>query len=195
MEINLKQAISMFFSQSSFDMVYLEAVANALDAGASKIHIHFSASSLSNEKSFHLTISDNGIGFTDERYTKFCRLLEVDKDDKTHRGLGRLVYLFYFNNIKVISHYNGNQYREFNFDKEFGADTPNSNSSLEKEHESGSILEMTGYNFSKLRDKNFADADWIKKRILKKFYSLLYKAKKENRNIDITIQSSVGQRM
>ena len=39
MEINLKQAISMFFSQSSFDMVYLEAVANALDAGASKIHI------------------------------------------------------------------------------------------------------------------------------------------------------------
>lgn len=36
MEINLKQAISMFFSQSSFDMVYLEAVANALDAGASK---------------------------------------------------------------------------------------------------------------------------------------------------------------
>lgn len=48
MEINLKQAISMFFSQSSFDMVYLEAVANALDAGASKIHIHFSASTLSN---------------------------------------------------------------------------------------------------------------------------------------------------
>lgn len=192
MEINLKQAISMFFSQSSFDMVYLEAVANALDAGATKIHIHFSASSLSNKKSFRLTISDNGIGFTDERYTKFCRLLEVDKDDKTHRGLGRLVYLFYFNNVKVISHYNGNQYREFNFDKEFGTDAPNNSSTLEGEHESGSILEMTGYGFSKLRDKNFADADWIKRRILKKFYSLLYKAKKENRNIDITIQSSVG---
>ena len=182
----------MFFSQSSFDMVYLEAVANALDAGATKIYIHFSASSLSNKKSFRLTISDNGIGFTDERYTKFCRLLEVDKDDKTHRGLGRLVYLFYFNNVKVISHYNGNQYREFNFDKEFGTDAPNNSSTLEGEHESGSILEMTGYGFSKLRDKNFADADWIKRRILKKFCSLLYKAKKENRNIDITIQSSVG---
>ncbi len=128
----------MFFSQSSFDMVYLEAVANALDAGASKIHIHFSASTLSNIKSFHLTISDNGIGFTDERYTKFCRLLEVDKDDKTHRGLGRLVYLFYFDNVKVISHYNGNQYREFNFDKEFGADAPNNSSTLDSEHESGS---------------------------------------------------------
>ena len=86
MEVNLKQAISMFFSQSSFDMVYLEAVANALDAGASNIKIHFSASTLSNEKSFKLVISDNGIGFTDERYKKFCRLLDVDKDDKAPRG-------------------------------------------------------------------------------------------------------------
>lgn len=192
MEINLKQAISMFFSQSSFDMVYLEAVANALDARASKIHIHFSASTLSNEKSFRLIISDNGIGFTDERYTKFCRLLEVDKDDKTHRGLGRLVYLFYFNNIKVISHYNGNQYREFNFDKEFGTDTLNNGSTLEDKHESGSILEMTGYNFSKLRDKNFADAEWIRRHILKKYYSQLYKAKKETRDIEIIIETTIG---
>ena len=192
MEINLKQAISMFFSQSSFDMVYLEAVANALDAEATKIDIHFSASTLSNIKSFHLTISDNGIGFTDERYTKFCRLLEVDKDDKTHRGLGRLVYLFYFNNVKVISHYNGNQYREFNFDKEFGTDAPNNSSTLESEHESGSTLEMTGYNLSKLKEKNFADAEWIRRRILKKFYSLLYKAKKNGNDINITIQSTIG---
>ena len=193
MEINLKQAISMFFSQSSFDMVYLEAVANALDAGASKIHIHFSASTLSNIKSFHLTISDNGIGFTDERYTKFCRLLEVDKDDKTHRGLGRLVYLFYFDNVKVISYYNGNQYREFNFDKEFGTDAPNNSSTLDSEHESGSTLEMTGYNLSKLKEKNFADAEWIRRRILKKFYSLLYKAKKNGNDINITIQSTIGK--
>lgn len=183
----------MFFSQSSFDMVYLEAVANALDAGASKIHIHFSASTLSNIKSFHLTISDNGIGFTDERYTKFCRLLEVDKDDKTHRGLGRLVYLFYFDNVKVISYYNGNQYREFNFDKEFGTDAPNNSSTLDSEHESGSTLEMTGYNLSKLKEKNFADAEWIRRRILKKFYSLLYKAKKNGNDINITIQSTIGK--
>lgn len=182
----------MFFSQSSFDMVYLESVANALDARASKIHIHFSASTLSNERSFRLIISDNGIGFTDERYTKFCRLLEVDKDDKTHRGLGRLVYLFYFNNVKVISHYNGNQYREFNFDKEFGTDTLNNGSTLEDKHESGSILEMTGYNFSKLRDKNFADAEWIRRHILKKYYSQLYKAKKEKRDIEIIIETTIG---
>lgn len=192
MEVNLKQAISMFFSQSSFDMVYLEAVANALDAGASNIQIHFSASTLSNEKSFNLVISDNGIGFTDERYKKFCRLLDVDKDDKAHRGLGRLVYLFYFDKVKVSSHYNGNQYREFNFDNDFGAQKADNSSTLEDNHDSGSILEMTGYNLKKLKTADFANAEWIRRRILKKFYSLLYKAKKENRDIIITIQTTIG---
>ncbi len=182
----------MFFSQSSFDMVYLEAVANALDAGASNIQIHFSASTLSNEKSFNLVISDNGIGFTDERYKKFCRLLDVDKDDKAHRGLGRLVYLFYFDKIKVSSHYNGNQYREFNFDNDFGAQKADNSSTLEDNHDSGSILEMTGYNLKKLKKADFANAEWIRRRILKKFYSLLYKAKKEARDIIITIQTTIG---
>ena len=192
MEVNLKQAISMFFSQSSFDMVYLEAVANALDAGASNIQIHFSASTLSNEKSFNLVISDNGIGFTDERYKKFCRLLDVDNDDKAHRGLGRLVYLFYFDKVKVSSHYNGNQYREFNFDNDFGAQKADNSSTLEDNHDSGSILEMTGYNLKKLKTADFANAEWIRRRILKKFYSLLYKAKKEARDIIITIQTTIG---
>ena len=192
MEVNLKQAISMFFSQSSFDMVYLEAVANALDAGASNIQIHFSASTLSNEKSFNLVISDNGIGFTDERYKKFCRLLDVDKDDKAHRGLGRLVYLFYFDKVKGSSHYNGNQYREFNFDNDFGAQKADNSSTLEDNHDSGSILEMTGYNLKKLKTADFANAEWIRRRILKKFYSLLYKAKKEARDIIITIQTTIG---
>ena len=182
----------MFFSQSSFDMVYLEAVANALDAGASNIQIHFSASTLSNEKSFNLVISDNGIGFTDERYKKFCRLLDVDKDDKAHRGLGRLVYLFYFDKVKVSSHYNGNKYREFNFDNDFGAQKADNSSTLEDNHDSGSILEMTGYNLKKLKTADFANAEWIKRRILKKFYSLLYKAKKEARDIIITIQTTIG---
>lgn len=192
MEVNLKQAISMFFSQSSFDMVYLEAVANALDAGASNIKIHFSASTLSNEKSFKLVISDNGIGFTDERYKKFCRLLDVDKDDKAHRGLGRLVYLFYFDKVKVSSYYNDNKFREFNFDNDFGAQNADNSTTLEEDHNNGSILEMTGYNLKKLKTADFANAEWIRRRILKKFYSLLYKAKKENRDITITIQTTIG---
>ena len=52
---------------------------------------------------------------------------------------------------------------------------------------------MTGYNLSKLKEKNFADAEWIRRRILKKFYSLLYKAKKNGNDINITIQSTIGK--
>lgn len=182
----------MFYSQSSFDMIYQEAVANALDADATKIDIHFSATTLPNEKSFKLVITDNGVGFTDERYKKFCRLMEVDKDDKTHRGLGRLVYLFYFGKVKVSSHYDGNKYREFNFDNDFGAEGQNNSSTLNEDHESGAILEMTNYNLSKLHPAYYANVDWIKKLILKKFYSRLYKEKKNGQDIIITIQTTIG---
>ena len=195
MEIILKQAISMFYSQSSFDMIYQEAVANALDADATKIDIHFSATTLSNQKSFKLIISDNGVGFTDERYKKFCRLMEVDKDDKTHRGLGRLVYLFYFGKVKVSSHYEGNKYREFNFDDDFGTESQNNSTTLEKEQESGAILEMTDYNLTKLYQADYAGVDWIKRLILKKFYSRLYREKKNGRDISINIQTTIGTKV
>jgi hypothetical protein len=32
MEVNIKKAVKMFFSSSSFEMIYFEAIANALDA-------------------------------------------------------------------------------------------------------------------------------------------------------------------
>lgn len=39
MKVSLKQAVKLFYSQSSFDQIYQEAVANALDAGARNIAI------------------------------------------------------------------------------------------------------------------------------------------------------------
>ena len=32
MDVNVKRAVKMFFSKSSFEMIYFEAIANALDA-------------------------------------------------------------------------------------------------------------------------------------------------------------------
>lgn len=68
MKVSLKQAVKLFYSQSSFDQIYQEAVANALDAGARNIAISFEANSLTDVNSFKLSISDDGIGFTDERF-------------------------------------------------------------------------------------------------------------------------------
>lgn len=39
MEVNVKQALKMFFSKSSFEMIYFEAFANALDAHATEFNI------------------------------------------------------------------------------------------------------------------------------------------------------------
>lgn len=191
MEINLSQAVKLFYNQSSFDMVYLEAIANALDADATAIEITFNAESLTNTKSFHLTIEDNGVGFTDDRYEKFCKLLDVNSQDRTHRGLGRLVYLFYFDTVRVQSNYDKTKYREFLFNEELGAGIGSFTTT--EQQTSSSKLEMSGYNPSRLRDKNFVDTEWIRKRILKKYYSRLYLAKEEKRGITITISSTIGE--
>lgn len=37
MQVNIKQAIRLFFSNLFLDMVFIEAIANSLDADASKI--------------------------------------------------------------------------------------------------------------------------------------------------------------
>ena len=44
MEVNIKQALKMFFSKSSFEMIYFEAFANALDADATEFNINISLS-------------------------------------------------------------------------------------------------------------------------------------------------------
>ena len=191
MEVKLSQAVKMFYSKSSFDMIYLEAVANALDAGATEVEIYFEALSVSDTKSFKLKISDNGVGFTDDRYNKFCTLMNVDEGDKTHRGLGRLVYLFYFDDVKVKSHFNKTKYREFTLDENLEG---SSNDIKEVEEQvSGSIIEMSKYSPTRLRDGDFVDAYWVKKRILKKFYSRLYSLKQNETDFSISIKTSIAR--
>lgn len=113
MEIELTQAIKMFFGSSSFEMIYLEAFANALDAGATKFDIELSLDSFSNFSSLRIVMEDNGEGFTEERFNKFSKLLSVQ--DKSHKGLGRLVYLCYFDNVEINSYYEGTKNRIFDF--------------------------------------------------------------------------------
>lgn len=91
MEVNVTQAIKIFFSKSSFEMIYMEAFANALDANATKFNVSVELDDYSNLQNLKITIEDNGEGFTDKRYSKFSKLLDVE--EKTHKGLGRLVYL------------------------------------------------------------------------------------------------------
>ena len=87
MNVNLSNAVRMFYGKSSFEMVYMEAIANALDAMATEISVEISANSKKIAVTLQVTISDNGVGFTDGRFKKFSNLF--DTEDTAHKGYPR----------------------------------------------------------------------------------------------------------
>ena len=74
MQVNVNKAVKMFFSSSSFEMIYNEALANALDAGATEVSIKINLPDPSEIINLSLSISDNGVGFDDTRFGKFSKL-------------------------------------------------------------------------------------------------------------------------
>ena len=85
MEVNIKQALKMFFSKSSFEMIYFEAFANALDADATEFNINISLSNYGELHNLVVTLSDNGVGFNDVRFGKFSKLFDVE--EQSHKGI------------------------------------------------------------------------------------------------------------
>ena len=177
----------MFFSRSSLEMVYFEAIANALDAGATEIKIDIKAEAYNQPDTLKISITDNGEGFNDERYKRFSKLLDVE--EKSHKGIGRLVYLCYFDKVAVNSWYNEIHQRTFDFTQDF--EEENAKVSKVLYRPSGTRLRMTGYTLSKVANYSFIQADYIKKRLLEEFYARLFQLKKEGKSISITINSEI----
>ena len=113
MDVNVKRAVKLFFSKSSFEMIYFEAFANALDAGATEFSVNITLPEASDWRNMTLELVDNGEGFTEERFGKFNKLLDVD--ERTHKGLGRLVYLCYFDKVRIESVFEAGKKRKFEF--------------------------------------------------------------------------------
>ncbi len=120
MKVKLGQAVKMFFGHSSLEMVFFESVANSLDAGSNQIDISIYISEINKPESLIVKISDNGLGFTDDRYKKFSHLFDVE--ERSHKGLGRLVYLCYFDDIRITSTFDRNKKREFVFSEKFDSE-------------------------------------------------------------------------
>ena len=80
MRVNTKQAVRLFFQNPSLEQVFKEAIANSLDANATNIKVNVFIDSFEKQETLQLTISDNGEGFTEKRYEKFCELLKVEED-------------------------------------------------------------------------------------------------------------------
>lgn len=187
MKVKLSQAVKMFFGNSSLEMVYFEAIANALDANATEIKIKISAKALNQPETLQIEISDNGEGFTDERYKKFSKLFDVD--ESTHKGLGRLVYLCYFEDVKVTSYFEKTKKRTFDFSEGFEEDK----FKIEEvsEQASGTSFKMSNYVLQKIAKGDYVHPKKIKQRILEEFYSRLFHLKKQGYSVKIKIESTI----
>lgn len=187
MKVKLSQAVKMFFGNSSLEMVYFEAIANSLDANATEISIKISAKAFNQPETLQIEISDNGEGITDERYRKFSKLFDVE--ESSHKGLGRLVYLCYFDDVKVYSYYNKTKKREFDFSE--GFEEEKYKVSDVKEHSSGTTFKMSGYTLQKIAKGDFIHPKKLKHRILEEFYARLFQLKKDGISIKISIQATI----
>lgn len=161
--------------------------ANALDAHATEFNIDISLSDYGEWHNLVLTISDNGVGFDDIRFGKFSKLFEVE--EQSHKGLGRLVYLCYFEDVNVCSVFNNTQQRNFRFNESFNKE----NDVIDVEYTAnGSIFKMTGFTGAKLGKNDYINPHYIKKALLENFYMKFYKAKFSSKDIKVNIKSSIG---
>lgn len=181
MEINVSKALSLFYPTSSFEMVFFEAVANALDANASEINISIQIEEFSKKETLLIVIDDNGDGFNETNFNKFTRLLETE--NIFNKGLGRLVYLKYFDKVDIESVY-GNQKRFFRFSEAFKRKSKiESNVCLPKK----TSLHFDSYRLDKIGKYDYLIPSKIKKSLLLHFFPRLFLMKSEGVHFLITI--------
>jgi len=167
-------------------MIYFEAFANALDAGATDFYIDIKhGKGLQN---LSLVLRDNGIGFTEERFQKFQKLFDVE-EDPSHKGLGRLVYLCYFSKIHIESCFNNSVRRVFDFDESFNGTSQITHTDIE---DNGTVLTMTEFSGVKLGKNDYIKPCYIKEALLENFYTKFYKAKQEDKQLNIYIRLFVN---
>ncbi|HTN20754.1 MAG TPA: ATP-binding protein [Pelobium sp.] len=181
MKINLANAVKYFFPNPSLEMVYYEAVANAIDAGATEIDLHIKIEAFAKPETFNIEITDNGKGFVDRNFEKFSNLLEIEEKD--HKGVGRLVYINYFKKVEVTSVFDDKK-RTFELTGTF--DGENEVEDAKGEPNTTKLI-FKQYIKEKIRSYDYVKPASIKKSILTHFYPLFYSYKVENKDLKVTI--------
>jgi hypothetical protein len=187
MKVNTSNASKIFFPNPSLEMVYFEAVANSIDANASEITINVELPSFSKPDELTIEIIDNGDGFTDSNFLKFAKLLEIKEKD--HKGLGRLVFLSYFDSVEINSFYE-HKHRSFSFNDNWD-ESSKINETTGKEKKT--ILKFTGYKLDKIKTYDYLKPESIKNALVLHFFPLFYKYKVEKKELTIKINLSTRE--
>ena len=188
MKINIPQAVKYFFSNPSLELVFIEAIANSIDAEATEINISINIKEFNKPETLKIIINDNGVGFTDERFEKFSKLLEVDENN--HKGIGRLVFLSYFKNVDIKSKYNNKQ-RTFRYSNDF--DEKSKVVDINENEKHSTELIFSDYYLTKIKTHDFIRPITLRKRILEEFYPKLYLMKQEGKFLKISISLFVEE--
>lgn len=182
-EIETHYALKLFFSNPAFVQIYFEAVANAIDANANRIEISIRTDGKIHKPGFvEITIRDNGVGFTDERYERFKRLKEPQ--DAYHKGLGRLVYLQYFSEVAVKSVHDGKR-RAFTFAHNF--DGSCIETKAQPSEAAGTELKFAGFCGNRIKSYDDLKPSTIKQKLLEQFLPVLYDRKRDGNPVEIDI--------
>lgn len=187
MEINLRNAVNKFYPNPSLEMVYFEAIANAIDANAKNINVSISIEAFNKPETLRITIEDDGDGFTDNNFEKFSRLLEYK--DKYHKGLGRLVYLQYFKEVKVKSVYRKGV-REFSFTEDFDKKCE---VKITENKKTGSLLEFEDYYKGTIKTYDYLLPESLIEKTKIHFYPTLYSRKLDKNHLSIKFSLSVKE--
>jgi len=183
MDIETSSAVKLFFPNPSLALVYYEAIANALDAGATEIDIEISVQSFAASETLNIKICDNGSGFTNENFDRFKTLLKPK--DGFHKGVGRLVFLNYFNSVEITSEWSDKR-RKFTFRDNFDgiANIEYLPNAVPK-----SKTTLLFKNFSKDKVKSYDDLkpDSIKEKITFHFLPTLNSFRDSKINFRITV--------
>jgi len=183
MEIETDYAVRLFFPNPTFAQIYFETVANALDAEATEITIHISTDAQISPQHLEITVSDNGQGFTKERFDRFYRLTEPI--DVYHKGLGRLVYLRYFDHVAIVSVFNGKK-RSFAFSKTFTGESKVSKKlSTDK---SETVLRFSGFLGGRLKSYDDVKPSALKEKLINHFLPYFDNMKQAGRDFKIIIE-------
>ncbi len=188
MRVNTKQAVRLFFQNPSLEQVFKEAIANSLDANATNIKVNVFIDSFEKQETLQLTISDNGEGFTEKRYEKFCELLKVEED--SHKGVGRLVYLSYFDTIEIDSAFDG-QHRKFTFNDTFDKDKTDMTIVPDADSLQETKIIFKDCSLQRLSSYAVITPDYLKRQILQEFFPRFYLMRKGDRDFSISFNIEI----